>query len=70
MAQHMRGSRSLASRREATGGNNVGIGVPEEVVLSFDPQAGSCGVTINGGYACKTMIGVMDARPPYPRSRG
>ena len=47
----------------ATGGNNVGIVVPEDVVLSFnrgkrDPVL----VTIDGDYTYKTTIGVMGGR--------
>lgn len=48
---------------EATGGNNVGIVVPEAVVLAFE-----CGkrvpvvVTIDGDYEYRTTIGVMGGR--------
>jgi len=48
---------------EATGGNNVGIVVPEEVVLSFDRgKRVPVIVTIDGGYTYKTTIGVMGGR--------
>ena len=48
---------------EATGGNNVGIVVPEAVVLGF--QRGKrvpVIVTIDGGYTYRTTIGVMGGR--------
>jgi len=49
---------------EATGGNNVGIVVPEEVVLSFDRgKRVPVVVTIDDGYTYKTTIGVMSG--PY-----
>jgi hypothetical protein len=39
---------------EATGGNNVGIVVPEEVVLSFDRgKRVPVVVTIDGGYTTR-----------------
>jgi hypothetical protein len=48
---------------ESTGGNNVGIVVPEEVVLAFDRgKRVPVVVTIDGGYTYKTTIGVMDGR--------
>ena len=48
---------------EATGGNNVGIVVPEEVVLSFDRgKRVPVVVTIDDGYTYKTTIGVMNGR--------
>jgi hypothetical protein len=48
---------------EATGGNNVGIVVPEEVVLAFDRgKRAPVVVTIDGGYTYKTTIGVMGGR--------
>lgn len=48
---------------EPTGGNNVGIVVPEEVVLSFDRgKRVPVVVTIDGGYTYKTTIGVMGGR--------
>lgn len=48
---------------ESTGGNNVGIVVPEEIVLSFDRgKRVPVVVTIDGGYTYKTTIGVMGGR--------
>ncbi|SEB52532.1 protein of unknown function [Paramicrobacterium humi] len=48
---------------ESTGGNNVGIVVPEEVVQSFDRgKRVPVIVTIDGGYAYKKTIGVMGGR--------
>src|SRR3954453_21743475 len=45
---------------EPTGGNNVGIVVPEDIVLSFDRgQRVPVVVTIDGDYRYKTTIGVM-----------
>ena len=48
---------------EATGGNNVGIVVPEEIVLSLDRgKRVPVVVTIDGDYTYKTTIGVMGGR--------
>ena len=48
---------------EATGGNNVGIVVPEEVLLSLDRgKRVPVVVTIDDGYTYKTTIGVMGGR--------
>ena len=48
---------------EATGGNNVGIVVPEAVVLGFDRgKRVPVIVTIDGGYTYRTTIGVMGGR--------
>jgi hypothetical protein len=48
---------------EPAGGNNVGIVVPEEVVLSFDRgKRVPVVVTIDDGYTYKTTIGVMGGR--------
>lgn len=48
---------------QATGGNNVGIVVPEEVVLAFERgKRVPVIVTIEGGYTYKTTIGVMGGR--------
>ena len=48
---------------EATGGNNVGIVVPEDVVLSFNRRKRvPVIVTIDGEYSYKTTIGVMGGR--------
>lgn len=48
---------------EATGGNNVGIVVPEDIVLGFDRgRRVPVIVTINGGYTYRTTIGVMGGR--------
>jgi hypothetical protein len=45
---------------EATGGNNVGIVVPDDVVLSFNRgKRVPVVVTIDGDYTYKTTIGVM-----------
>ena len=45
---------------EATGGNNVGIVVPEEVVLSFERgKRVPVLVTIDGDYSYATTIGLM-----------
>ena len=48
---------------EATGGNNVGIVVPEDLVLSFGRgKRVPVIVTIDGGYTYQTTIGVMGGR--------
>jgi hypothetical protein len=48
---------------ESTGGNNVGIVVPEETVLSFERgKRVPVVVTIDGGYTYATTIGVMGGR--------
>jgi hypothetical protein len=48
---------------EPTGGNNVGIVVPEEIVLSFDRgKRVPVIVTIDGDYTYPTTIGVMGGR--------
>lgn len=48
---------------EATGGNNVGIVVPEATVLSFGRgKRVPVIVTIDGCYTYKTTIGVMGGR--------
>jgi hypothetical protein len=48
---------------EATGGNNVGILVPEDIVQSFDRgKRVPVVVTIDGDYTYKTRIGVMGGR--------
>jgi hypothetical protein len=48
---------------EPTGGNNVGVVVPEEIVLSFDRgKRVPVVVTIDGDYRYKTTIGVMGGR--------
>ena len=48
---------------EATGGNNVGIVVPESTVLAFNRgKRVPVIVTIDGGYTYKTTIGVMGGR--------
>ncbi|RYC05700.1 DUF1905 domain-containing protein [Nocardioides zhouii] len=48
---------------EATGGNNVGIVVPEDVVLAFDRgKRVPVVVTIDGDYTYTTTIGVMGGR--------
>ncbi len=48
---------------EPTGGNNVGIVVPEEVVLGFGRgKRVPVVVTIDGGYTYRTTIGVMGGR--------
>ena len=47
----------------ATGGNKVGIVVPEEIVQSFDRgKRVPVVVTIDGDYTYKTTIGVMGGR--------
>ena len=48
---------------ESTGGNNVGIVVPEAIVLAFDRgKRVPVIVTIDGGYSYKTTTGVMGGR--------
>ncbi len=48
---------------EATGGNNVGIVVPEDVVLAFGRgKRVPVVVTIDGGYTYRTTVGVMGGR--------
>ena len=48
---------------EATGGNNVGIVVPEDVVLSFERgKRVPVVVTIDGDYTYATTIGVTGGR--------
>lgn len=48
---------------EPTGGNNVGIVVPEDVVRSFDRgKRVPVVVTIDGDYTYRTTIGVMGGR--------
>ncbi|HEX5426711.1 MAG TPA: DUF1905 domain-containing protein [Pedococcus sp.] len=48
---------------QPTGGKNVGIVVPEEVVLSFERgKRVPVIVTIDGDYTYKTTIGVMGGR--------
>ena len=48
---------------EATGGNNVGIVVPEEVVLGFGRgKRVPVIVTIDGDYTFSTTIGVLGGR--------
>lgn len=48
---------------ESTGGHNVGIIVPEEIVVGFGRgKRVPVTVTINGGYTYKTTIGVMGGR--------
>jgi hypothetical protein len=48
---------------EATGGNNVGIVVPEDVVLAFGRgKRVPVVVTIDGDYTYRTTIGVMGGR--------
>ena len=48
---------------EATGGKNVGIVVPEDLVLSFGRgKRVPVIVTIDGNYTYKTTIGVMGGR--------
>lgn len=48
---------------EATGGNNVGIVVPEEILLAFERgKRVPVIVTIDGGYTYKTTTGVMGGR--------
>ena len=47
----------------ATGGNNVGIEVPEEVLLAFDHgKRVPVIVTIDGGYTYATTTGVMGGK--------
>ena len=48
---------------EATGGRNVGIVVPEEIVESFGRgKRVPVIVTIDGNYTYRTTIGVMGGR--------
>lgn len=48
---------------ESTGGNNVGIVVPEDVVLGFGRgKRVPVVVTIDGEYTYRTTIGVMGGR--------
>jgi len=48
---------------EATGGNNVGIVVPESTVLAFNRgKRVPVIVTIDGGYTYNTTIGVRGGR--------
>lgn len=48
---------------EATGGNNVGIVVPEKIVQAFNRgKRVPVVVTIDGDYSFKTTIGVMGGR--------
>lgn len=48
---------------EPTGGNNVGIVVPEEIVLGFDRgKRVPVVVTIDDGYSYRTTIGVRGGR--------
>lgn len=48
---------------EATGGNNVGIVVPEPIVLAFNRgKRVPVIVTIDGCYTYRTTIGVMGGR--------
>ena len=48
---------------EPTGGNNVGIVVPEDVLLAFNlGKRVPVVVTIDDGYTYKTTIGVMHGR--------
>ena len=48
---------------EATGGNNVGIVVPEEVVAAFDHgKRVPVIVTVDGGYTYSTSIASMGGR--------
>ena len=48
---------------EGTGGNNVGIVVPEDIVLAFDRgKRVPVIVRIDGDYTYKTTIGVMGGR--------
>ena len=54
---------SFRTALEPTGGNNVGIVVPEDVVLSFERgKRVPVIVTIDGDYTYKTTIGVMGGR--------
>ncbi|GAB3807643.1 hypothetical protein GCM10028798_32570 [Humibacter antri] len=48
---------------EPTGGNNVGIVVPEHIVEGFGRgKRVPVIVTIDGGYTYKTTVGVMGGR--------
>ena len=48
---------------ESTGGHNVGIVVPEDIVVGFGRgKRVPVIVTIDGGYTYKTTIGVMGGR--------
>jgi hypothetical protein len=48
---------------QSTGGNNVGIVVPEDTVLGFERgRRVPVIVTIDGNYTYKTTIGVMGGR--------
>ncbi|MFZ2012632.1 MAG: DUF1905 domain-containing protein [Nocardioides sp.] len=48
---------------EATGGNNVGTVVPEEMVMSLGRgKRAPVIVTVDGTYTYKTTIGVMGGR--------
>ena len=48
---------------QATGGNNVGIVIPESTVLAFKRgKRVPVVVTIDGGYTYKTTVGVMGGR--------
>lgn len=54
---------SFTTVLQSTGGNNVGIVVPEEIVLSFGRgKRVPVVVTIDGGYTYATTIGVMGGR--------
>jgi Domain of unknown function (DUF1905) len=54
---------SFRTTLEATGGNNVGIVVPEEIVLSFERgKRVPVVVTVDGAYTYRTTIGVMGGR--------
>ena len=54
---------SFRTLLEPTGGNNVGIVVPEDVVVSFERgKRVPVIVTIDGDYTYKTTIGVMGGR--------
>jgi len=54
---------SFTTVLESTGGNNVGIVVPEETVLSFGRgKRVPVVVTIDGDYTYPTTIGVMGGR--------
>ncbi|GAA1477643.1 hypothetical protein GCM10009623_20890 [Nocardioides aestuarii] len=53
----------LTTTLEATGGNNVAIVVPEDVVLGFGRgKRVPVVVTIDGGYTYRTTVGVMGGR--------
>lgn len=53
----------LRTTLESTGGNNVAIVVPEDVVLSFNRgKRVPVIVTIDGGYTYRTTIAVMGGR--------